>query len=125
MRTDGDGHGYGCPDAGGSIPWHFYYQTYSRDWGRTWSQPRPIPGAGSVRPRLLLLESGALVLSGGRMCTEQAEHAPPCLPVDQASGGGIFLWVNLDGSKKDTSSSPPSPPSQLLVIFRSCVTGCL
>eukprot|EP01051_Picozoa_sp_SAG22_P015908 SAG22_NODE_2152_length_2924_cov_1.454867_4_plen_92_part_00 len=56
MRTDGDGHGYGCPAAGGRQPWHFYYQAYSRDFGKTWSEPRPIPGAGSVRPRLVLLD---------------------------------------------------------------------
>lgn len=97
MRTDGDGKGYGCPAAAGRQPWHFYYQTYSQDFGLTWSPPRPIPGAGSVRPRLLLLESGALVMSGGRMCKAQAEQAPACLPTQQSSGGGVFLWVNADG----------------------------
>jgi hypothetical protein len=50
-----------------------------------------------VRPRLLLLESGTLVMSGGRMCKGQAEHAPSCPPLDQASVGGVFLWVNEDG----------------------------
>ena len=97
MRTDGDGHGYGCPAAGGRQPWHFYYQAYSRDLGRTWTKPRPIPGAGSVRPRLVMLDSGALVMSGGRMCKTQAEQAPQCPPLDQSSGAGVFLWVNADG----------------------------
>jgi hypothetical protein len=99
MRTDGDGKGYGCPAAGGRYPWHYYYQIYSRDFGVTWSAPRPIPGAGAVRPRLLLLESGALVLTGGRMCKAQLEQPSlaSCLPTEQPSGGGVFVWVNADG----------------------------
>ena len=66
---------------------------------RTWTTPRPISGAGSVRPRLLRLQSGALILSGGRLCKELAQSAPTCVPADpnRGSGGGIFLWINADG----------------------------
>jgi len=97
MRPNIDGKGNGCPEAGGKHPWHFYAQVYSKDGGATWSQPRMIPGAGAVRPRLLLLESGVLMLSGGRMCREQAKAAPLCLPTAQLSGGGAFVWTNADG----------------------------
>lgn len=38
----------------------------------SWTRPRPIAGAGCVRPRLLLLPpAGPLLMSGGRTCTEQ------------------------------------------------------
>ena len=97
MRPNTDGKGNGCPEAGGKHPSHFYVQVYSRDSGRTWTQPRMIPGAGAVRPRLLLLESGVLIMSGGRMCRGQAEAAPLCRPTAQLSGGGAFVWINADG----------------------------
>jgi hypothetical protein len=62
FRPDSDGF---CP---GTPAYRFYYQAYSYDGGLSWSKPRPIPGVGCVRPRLLRLDSGALLLSGGRLC---------------------------------------------------------
>lgn len=51
--------------------YRYYYQAYSSDGGRSWSTPRPITGAGCVRPHLLSFGSaGGLVLSGGRICVE-------------------------------------------------------
>ena len=77
IRMDGDGP---CST-------HLYrefHQSFSTDDGRSWTLPRPISGAGCVRPRLLLLQpAGPLLMSGGRLCTEDT--------VD------TFLWVNSDG----------------------------
>lgn len=72
-------------DAGCSTDTYRYYsQSYSTDLGVSWSLPRPIPGAGCARPRLMLMEPhGPLLLSGGRLCVENTT--------------GIFLWVNADG----------------------------
>ena len=88
-----------CP--GGPVPYKFYYQVYSKDFGKTWSAPAPIAGVGCVRPRMLKLPgNGPLLLTGGRLCedlvpnTSFAGHG--CLP--QGNGqGGIFLWANMDG----------------------------
>jgi hypothetical protein len=94
MRTDADG---ACP---GRPHYTFYYQTYSRDNARTWSEPRPIPNVGSVRPKLLLLESGALLLSGGRLCKDDLDPAQSCIPTTnhgRDGEGGVLLWVNSDG----------------------------
>ena len=60
-----------------------YYAAYSSDNGLSWSAPRRIDGAGCARPRLLKLASGPLLLSGGRLCVENAS--------------GVFAWVNEDG----------------------------
>ena len=51
--------------------------------GVSWSLPQPIEGTGCARPRLKKLDSGALLLTGGRLCVENQT--------------GIFLWVNRDG----------------------------
>ena len=62
MRPDTDSM---CP--GGPIPYKYYYQVYSTDGGRHWSAPTPITGVGCVRPRLLRLPSGVLLMTGGRL----------------------------------------------------------
>jgi len=54
-----------------------YHASDSADDGRTWSRPRPLPGAWSVEPQLVCLGNGALVLSGGRP--------------------GLFVWVCAEG----------------------------
>jgi hypothetical protein len=63
-RTDGDG---GCVDP--SIGrYHEYLHTTSTSAGASWSAPTLMPEAGSVRPRLLSLTGGGVLLSGGRQC---------------------------------------------------------
>ena len=89
MRPDSDSP---CP---GGPHYRFYYQTYSRDSGLTWTTPRPIPNVGCVRPRLLLLDNGALLLSGGRLCKD-LDPAQSCIPTKNGEGG-VILWVNADG----------------------------
>jgi len=54
-----------------------YRKSYSADEGATWSPPERVEGAWSVEPRLVRLESGLILLSGGRP--------------------GLFLWVCADG----------------------------
>ena len=57
--------------------------------GRTWSKPSSVPGAGSARPRLALLELAGLstlVLSGGRN-----------LKMGHASSD-MSLWAAADGT---------------------------
>jgi hypothetical protein len=63
-RTDADG---GCVDP--SIgTYHEYIHSISTNFGRSWKKPTLIPGAGCVRPKLLALSGGAVLLSGGRQC---------------------------------------------------------
>jgi hypothetical protein len=60
--------------------WPLYRQCFSSDEGRTWSEPVAMKKEGSVEPKLLVLQSGTIVLSGGRL--------------------GLYLWFNRDGSGK-------------------------
>jgi hypothetical protein len=86
VRMDGDGDCDGDGDVGGG--YKYYYAMYSTDNAATWSKPRPIEGAGCVRPRLKRLPSGPLLLSGGRLCIEK-----------NLTGlqNGPFVWLNADG----------------------------
>ena len=64
-----------------------YHLARSTSGGRSWSKATELRdanghGVGTARPRLLLLGS-KLLLSGGRLTTEQQ--------------GGIFLWISDDG----------------------------
>jgi hypothetical protein len=45
-----------------------YYSAESADGGASWSFPAELPGLGCVRPKLLHVPGGPLVLSGGRNC---------------------------------------------------------
>ena len=56
--------------------WDFY-KSYSQDKGLTWSPPVRMEGMWSVQPRLVRLENGALILTGGRP--------------------GLFLFLCADG----------------------------
>ena len=86
MRTDGDGpchppSGAGTGEGGVYRP---YFQTYSSDDGATWDKMTPIEGTGCARPRLLSLGPGKpMLISGGRMCTENMT--------------GLFVWLNPTG----------------------------
>ena len=84
-----------CP--GGPVPYKFYYQVYSSDGGETWSAPTPIDGVGCVRPRMLRLAAGPLLMTGGRLCPNLVPDAPSCLPVGGNGQGGIFMWASMDG----------------------------
>ena len=56
-----------CGDGPNFHPFVPYWQTRSRDGGKSWDAPVPSPGApGCAYPHLLRLESGPLLLSGGR-----------------------------------------------------------
>ena len=67
--------------------YQYYHQAFSSDFGKSFSQPTPIIGAGCVRPRLLLLAPGGpLLMAGGRNCVDST--------ID------ISLWVSADGMGK-------------------------
>jgi hypothetical protein len=76
LRMDGDSN---CA----SQSYRYYSASYSSDGGLSWTPPKPMEGAGCVRPKLKLLASGPLLLTGGRLCVEDAQ--------------GVYLWVNEDG----------------------------
>ncbi len=61
-------------DSGAGIA---FGRSISRDEGRTWTRLRPMKGKGSVKPQLVRLEDGTILLSGGRP--------------------GIYLWTCSDG----------------------------
>lgn len=52
-------------------------RSVSRDEGRTWKRLRSMQGMGSVKPQLVRLQDGTILLTGGRP--------------------GIFLWMCTDG----------------------------
>ncbi|CAK0777627.1 Sialidase domain-containing protein [Gammaproteobacteria bacterium] len=53
-----------------------YYRSESTDDGYHWSSPRPVLCVGSVKPQLISLENGTLLLTGGRP--------------------GLTLWISHD-----------------------------
>ena len=77
-----------CP--GGPVPFKY-----------TWSQPTPIEGVGCVRPRMVRLAAGPLLMTGGRLCPDVVPNASfaghGCLPQGGNGQGGIFVWLNSDG----------------------------
>ena len=62
----------------GSGRQYHYHFSISADDGRTWAKPRSMENQWSVEPRLVCLENGTLLLSGGRP--------------------GLMLWVCTDGN---------------------------
>jgi hypothetical protein len=64
-----------------SVP---YGQTWSKDEGKTWTEPVTMANAFSVQPSLAIMKDGTLALSGGRP--------------------GIYAWFNRDGTGKDWQS---------------------
>lgn len=58
-----------------------FRRTLSSDDGRTWTPPERIEGAWSVEPRMVRLQNGLIVLTGGRE--------------------GLFLFVCADGEGKN------------------------
>ena len=76
VRMDSDG-----PCSGGLYT--NYHSVFSSDSGLSWGVPSPIAGAGCARPRLHKLAGGPLLMSGGRLCTENTTD--------------LFLWVSWDG----------------------------
>jgi hypothetical protein len=57
-----------------------YGQVWSDDDGQTWTKPEAMADIGSVQPALAVLESGTVILTGGRP--------------------GIWAWFNRDGDGK-------------------------
>jgi hypothetical protein len=88
-----------CP--GGPVPYKFYHQVYSTNGGKSWSPPTPIHGVGCVRPRMVRLPSGPLLMTGGRLCPSLVPNSSfaghGCLPQGGNGQGGIFVWMNADG----------------------------
>lgn len=80
IRMDGDAN---C-DTG---LYRYFYSARSSDGGRSWSKPSPMQGLGCVRPKLLLLDDGPLMLTGGRLCVENTKD--------------ILLWVSFDGTARN------------------------
>jgi hypothetical protein len=76
IRMDGD-------SACRSASYEYFHSVFSTDFGRSFTKPREIKGAGCARPRLKSLATGPLLMTGGRLCVENKT--------------GLFLWVNEDG----------------------------
>ena len=82
-RMDGDAN---C-DTG---LYRYFFSALSSDGGLTWSKPIQMQGLGCVRPKLLLLNDGPLLLTGGRLCVENTKD--------------IRLWVSVDGNAHNFST---------------------
>jgi hypothetical protein len=80
IRMDGDAN---CDTA----LYRYFYSSRSSDGGRSWSKASPMQGLGCVRPKLLLLNNGPLLLTGGRLCVENTKD--------------ILLWISFDGSARN------------------------
>ena len=102
-RTDADGS---CATPVPNVS-HYAEYTYvtSTTGGRTWSTPKPVKGAGCVRPRLLQLpHAGPTLLSGGRLCTERVND--------------IFLWSLSPGADMSTGWKKHSLSYQHNLLWR-------
>ena len=58
-----------------------YWQCWSQDEGKTWTDPVYTITQGAVQPSLAVMKDGTVALSGGRP--------------------GVFAWINADGTGKD------------------------
>ena len=83
-RVAGDGVVCQYDIAGRSTSYANYFRVSSTDVGRHWDRPIEMHGLGCVRPRLLVLPVGPVLLSGGRQCT--------------AGTKDVILWVNYNGT---------------------------
>ena len=69
-----------------SHPYVPYVKLFSSDQGSTWSAPVSMgQGIGCARPRLMRMDSGSIILSGGRTGPTNRD---------------ILLWVNKAGDGK-------------------------
>jgi hypothetical protein len=76
-----------------------YGQTFSDDDGQTWSKPVSIKGPSSVQPALAVLNSGPIVLTGGR---------PGLRAWFNAKGDGVE-WSKLDLLAHHNACRPDDP----------------
>ena len=84
IRMSGDAD---C-DGGG---YRSYFAATSADGGSTWSLPAEMPGLGCVRPRLLRVPGGPLLLAGGRNCVAGRKDVSLW---ESAAGGALGAgWV--------------------------------
>ena len=93
------------------------YVATSSDGGKTWSKPRPVPGARGACPRLLLLQGGVLALSYGRLCRPTQGDA-----VIFSTDGGE-TWTNptniFPGLSSGYTDMVAIGPDRLLFAFDS------
>jgi hypothetical protein len=74
-------------------PYRNYYRTLSHDQGGTWTPLAEMAGVGSARPRMLLLNNGAIVISGGRH--KNAGDQGPKVWVDVTGEGVTFVEFDV------------------------------
>ena len=93
------------------------YQATSSDGGKTWSKPRPVPGAVGACPRLLALDNGVLALSFGRFCRPTQGVGI----IFSADGGQT--WTNrtelFDGLSSGYTDMVALGPGKLLYVHDS------
>ena len=93
------------------------YMTTSSDGGKTWSDPRPIPGARSVCPRLLLLDNSVLALSFGRLYRPKQGNA-----LMFSADGGETWSKRIDifpGLSSGYTDMVATGPDRFLYVFDS------
>ena len=100
IRMDGDGPCHGPDPHTESGTYRYYYETYSKDAGVTWTKAVPMTTdkAGCVWPRLLTFGDphntsvpSPAIMSGGRVCIEGIT--------------GLFLWAN-EGMARAPGTAP-------------------
>ena len=103
MRVDTDG---GCP---GGPAYKNFAIVSSTDHGRSFTEPKVVDWGGCVRPRMLRLSDGPLLLFGGRWCSACTDGscADPAKGPTHTVGQACphLLWVR--------NSSEPDPTSRL------------
>ena len=93
------------------------YVTTSSDGGKTWSEPRPIPDARSVCPRLLVLDNGVLALSFGRLHRPKQGNAfMVSTDGGETWGRRIEVFPSLSSGYTDMVAIGPN---RLLYVFDS------
>ena len=91
------------------------YQATSTDGGKTWDEPRPVPGAHGARPRLALLANGVLAMAYGRLYRPTQKDAV----IFSADGGKTWSDPTLiyEGLSSGYTGITATGPNKLLMVF--------
>ena len=93
------------------------YLATSTDGGKTWGKLRPVPGARGACPRLLVLDSGVVALSYGRLFRPSQGNAV----VFSADGGETWTAATniFSGLSSGYTDMVAIGPNELLYVFDS------
>ena len=76
--------------------------------GKSWTKPTLIAGAGCVRPKLLTLSGGAVLLSGGRECYANRTDVSLWSATGESVAANSWRRFSLSGNITHSGKATPS-----------------